>query len=152
MKGPVAIRYPRGGDEAFTEVAETPILRSGDDITLCGYGITVNALCEAADLLHQQGIEAEIVKLNRIFPPEPAWEASARKTGVFLMVEECPAHGGIFDLLAASPAMTGVRRRELNLGQGFISHGGCSELRRRAGIDPQSIFEAASALKKGGCV
>lgn len=152
IKGPVAIRYPRGGDEAFTEVAETPILRSGDDVTLCGYGITVNALCRAAELLHQQGIEAEVVKLNRIYPPEPAWEASVRKTGAFLMVEECPAHGGVFDLLAASPAMAGVRCRELNLGQGFISHGGCAELRRRAGIDPQSIFEAAASLTKGECV
>lgn len=152
MTGPVAVRYPRGGDGSFTEVAQAPILRTGSDITLCGYGTTVNDLCEAAELLHRSGIEAEVVKLNQVFPPDSAWKASVRKTGAFLMVEECPAHGGIFDVLAADPWMTGVRCRCLDLGAGFVSHGACAELRHRAGIDPQHIFDTAVALRKGDCV
>ena len=69
LSGPVAVRYPRGGEGAFpedTSAQAAVCLRPGRDVTLLGYGVMVNHLLEAAELLAQQGIDARVVKLNRI--------------------------------------------------------------------------------------
>lgn len=146
MRGPVAVRYPRGGDGRLTEPAADPVLRQGKDITLCGYGTMVNTLLDAADLLAQRGVDAELVKLSCVKPLDEAWKPSVRKTGALLMAEECPAHCGVYDQLAADPAMEGVRKRGLDLGEGFTQHGSVPQLLERAGLDANSIAEAAMKL------
>lgn len=147
-KGPVAIRYPRGGDGRFTGVCGDPVLRQGKDITLCAYGTMINSLLDAADLLASDGIDAEVVKLNCIRPIDAACVASAQKTGVFLLAEECPLHGGIYDEIAAEPSMSRVRKCGLDLGEGFIQHGTVPELLQRVGLDAEGIRQAARKLLK----
>ncbi len=147
-KGPVAIRYPRGGDGRFTGVCGDPVLRQGKDITLCAYGTMINPLLDAADLLAADGIDAEVVKLNCIRPIDAACVASAQKTGVFLLAEECPLHGGIYDEIAAEPSMSRVRKCGLDLGEGFIQHGTVPELLQRVGLDAEGIRQAARKLLK----
>ena len=146
MTGPVAVRYPRGGDGRFTELTDEAVLRPGRDLTLCGYGVTVNTLLDAADALSREGIEAEVLRLRQLKPLEESWKASVRKTGALLMVEECPRHGGVFDEMAADPALDGLKKRVLDLGTGFTQHGSNAELLARAGLDADSIAEAAKAL------
>ena len=146
MTGPVAVRYPRGGDGRFTELTDEAVLRPGRDLTLCGYGVTVNTLLDAADALAREGIEAEVLRLRQLKPLEESWKASVRKTGALLMVEECPRHGGVFDEMAADPALDGLKKRVLDLGTGFTQHGSNAELLARAGLDADSIAEAAKAL------
>ena len=146
MTGPVAVRYPRGGDGRLKEIPASPVLRQGQDLTLCGYGTMVNNLLEAADLLEQQGISAEVVKLTRIRPLEEAWLASARKTRRLVAAEECCRHSGIFDQMAAQAAGEGIACRGLDLGEGFVPHGACEALLKRAGLDPEHIAEAALEL------
>ena len=63
MTGPVAVRYPRGCDGAFTGIAEQPRLREGKDITLVTYGTLINEVLSAAKLLEARGISAEVLKL-----------------------------------------------------------------------------------------
>ena len=147
-KGPVAIRYPRGGDGRFTGVCGDPVLRQGKDITLCAYGTMINPLLDAADLLAADGIDAEVVKLNCIRPIDAACVASAQKTGVFLLAEECPLHGGIYDEIAAEPSMSRIRKCGLDLGAGFIQHGTVPELLQRIGLDAEGIRQAARKLLK----
>ena len=146
MSGPVAVRYPRGGDGRLTEPAKDPVLRKGQDVTLCGYGSTLNSLMDAADLLAARGVEAEVVKLSCVKPLDEAWKPSVRKTGALLMAEECPAHCGVYDELAADPALNGLKKRGLNLGEGFTQHGSVPQLLERAGLDAKSIAAAAMAL------
>ena len=146
MTGPVAVRYPRGGDGRFAELSDGALIRPGRDLTLCGYGTTVNTLLDAADLLAEQGIEAEVLRLRQIKPLEASWKASAAKTGALLMVEECPSHCGIYDELAADPAMNGLKKRVLDLGPGFTQHGSNAELLARAGLDAKSIAALAIDL------
>ncbi|MBQ1410418.1 MAG: 1-deoxy-D-xylulose-5-phosphate synthase [Oscillospiraceae bacterium] len=146
LEGPVAIRYPRGGDGRYTEQCTEPILRQGRDITLCAYGTMINPVLDAADLLAADGIEAEVVKLNTIRPISALCKSSARKTGAFLMAEECPTHSGIFDEIAADPALSGVKKCGLDLGVGFIQHGTVPELLHRAGLDAEHIRQSALAL------
>lgn len=149
--GPVAIRYPRGGEGRWKTAPTSPVLRVGSDITLCGYGTTVNTLLDAADLLHEQGIEAEVVQLRRIHPLTEDWKASAKKTGALLMIEECPSHCGVFDELAADPVASKIRKRVLDLGKGFPQHGSNSDLLRAAGLDAESAAAAARSLLKEAC-
>ena len=51
LKGPVAVRYPRGGEGTYTEdagLSPSTLLRPGRDITLTGYGATIEALLDCA--------------------------------------------------------------------------------------------------------
>ena len=146
MTGPVAVRYPRGGDGRFTGIAEDPILRPGRDITLCGYGTMINQLLEAADLLEKDGISAEVVKLNQIKPLPPDCAASARRTGALLAAEETSARCGVFEELAADPALAGIPMAAANLGSGFVTHGEVKQLYEALGLDAASLAAKARAL------
>lgn len=71
IKGPVAVRYPRGGEGAYQADSgreNLAVLREGGDITLCAYGTMINNVLDAAELLAQQGISARVVKINAISP------------------------------------------------------------------------------------
>lgn len=146
MDGPVAVRYPRGCDGRYTALCTNPVLRPGKDLTLCAYGTTINAVLDAADLLAERGIDAEVVKLNGIRPPDDACRVSAQKTGALLFVEECPPHVGVYDEIAADPALAAVRKRGLDLGEGFVQHGPVPALLKRAGLDAESLCKAALEL------
>lgn len=148
MDGPVAIRYPRSGDGRLTKPADSPILRSGRDLTLCGYGTTVNLLLDAAELLQKQGVMAEVIQLRQIKPISEDWKSSVQKTGALLMVEECPIHCGIYDELAADPDASGIRKACLDLGAAFPQHGTNSELLHAAGLDAEGVARAALSLIK----
>ena len=92
VEGPVAIRYPRGGQGEFKrDTGREPVvtLRAGKDITLAGYGMEINDLLDAADRLRVRGVEAEVLKWNIITPltMEPVVN-SVQKTGHFVVAEE----------------------------------------------------------------
>ena len=56
VKGPVALRYPRGGEGDYGEPWDgqsVTVLRPGRDVTLAGYGTQVDALLAAAELLEK---------------------------------------------------------------------------------------------------
>ena len=64
MDGPVAIRYPRGGEGAYKDVSHgiTEVLTHGGDITLAAYGTMVNTMLELSPKLAADGISAEVKK------------------------------------------------------------------------------------------
>jgi len=153
--GPVAVRYPRGGEGRYREScpeAET-VLREGKDLTITCYGTMINEVLEAADLLEGKGISAEIVKLGRVFPNDyEACMASVRKTGRFLAAEEVCAAGCVGARILAACAENGVgvsAAKLMNLGEGIIPHGTVAELRRDWGIDAAAIAEEARKLCAG---
>lgn len=151
--GPVAIRYPRGGEGSYTDDhsrEDATILREGGDITIVTYGISVNAALTAAERLTACGVSAEVIKLNRLLPlsPERVRE-SLRKTGRFIMVEEACRPGGIGTLLLADAAENGVMlsgSRLLDLGSGVVKHGSAAELRHCLHIDADGITAAAKEI------
>ncbi len=152
--GPVAIRFPRGGEKGYTEDrfdAPEVLLREGGDVTLAGYGIMVNELLAAAELLAAQGVSAEIVKLNDLTEEEHAeLFASCAKTGRLVVVEDCCAGGCLGERLSAALLRIGLvpAFRTVNLGQRFIPHGKVEELYRRYGLDPQGIADRVLEIMK----
>ena len=149
MSGPVAVRYPRGGEGAYTAdsgPAGAVVLRQGRDITLAGYGTAVNDLLEAAEKLSRKGIEAEVVKMNILTPLEPEEVlASVEKTGALLAAEDSVAEGSVGQRLAAALGEHGVQARVclLNCGTRFISHGDLKSLKRELSLDGDGIAEKA---------
>lgn len=166
LKGPVAIRYPRGGEGAYTAdsgLAPAVVLREGKDVTLAGYGTQVNALLEAAERLEQDRISAEVVKLNTITPtPGEALFLSVEKTGNLWFYEESMASNCVGRRVAADLAVGGVPTRHIalrNLGTTVPPQGTVEQLRRMNNLDGESIArqvkevwerEAAAGCSSGG--
>ena len=151
--GPVALRYPRGGEGAYTDDhsrEDSTVLRSGGDVTIVTYGISVNAALAAAETLSTDGIRAEVIKLNRLLPlaPETVRE-SLRKTGRFIMAEEACRSGRLGTLLLADAAANGISLRGarlLDLGSGVIKHASVRELQHCLHLDADGIAAAAKEI------
>ena len=150
VKGPVAIRYPRGGEGAYQDGAPrhpAVLLREGTDLTLAGCGTLVNELLDCADRLAADGIRAEVVKLNTITPlPLELVARSVKKTGRLLVAEEGAEMGGIGQRIAAGLLAAGIPVQGLalaNTGRGFVTHGTIPQLRRLCGLDGESLYHRA---------
>ena len=155
LDGPVAIRYPRGGEGDYRDAADSPteIVRSGGDITLVGYGVMLNAILRCADKLRADGIDAEVIKLSRIKPIclEPVL-SSLRKTHRLLIAEDVCSAGCVgSSILAAASAngLTLLGAELINLGEGIVSHGSVSELIRDHGLDDDALYRKAADLVRG---
>ncbi|MCR5577330.1 MAG: 1-deoxy-D-xylulose-5-phosphate synthase [Oscillospiraceae bacterium] len=152
VAGPVAVRYPRGGEGRYTDSslsAET-VLRSGDDVTIVCYGTMVNEALDAADRLEQAGVSAEVVKIAVAFPNSfDTVLASARRTGRLIVAEEVCRAGCVGSAILIRAAEKGCalsQVRLLNLGGGIVPHGTVAQLRRDCGIDAASIAHTAEEL------
>lgn len=147
--GPVAIRYPRGKERhphpAWDGSAAT-VLRKGTDITLVSYGVMVDEILSAAEVLHNHGISAEVIQLNRIAPLNAeAVLDSVRTTWRLLVLEDCVETGSVGLQLAAELARAGIAPRDLilkNLRRSFVGQGTIEQLRAEADIDSAAVVNA----------
>lgn len=145
-QGPVAVRYPRGGENGFAEDTfpeATVLLREGRDITLVTYGTLIGEALTAANLLEEKGISCEILKLNRVSPVDagPVLD-SVKKTRRLMVVEEVASRGSAGRDLATQMAALNVKLDRvvlLNAGDGLVTHGSVPQLRALLGIDGPHI-------------
>ena len=149
--GPVAIRYPRGGEGRYRDCrseAES-ILLEGGDVTIVSYGVMINEAIEAAERLKAEGISAELIKLGRIRPNSfSTVQASVQKTRRLIVVEDVCDFGCVGgQILASLAGGTGeISVRLLNLGDGIVTHGSVDELRRVCGIDAEAVVKNVKEL------
>ncbi|MBR7146528.1 MAG: 1-deoxy-D-xylulose-5-phosphate synthase [Oscillospiraceae bacterium] len=153
LSGPVAVRFPRGSEGAFTQDTgekDFAELSSGEDITLCAYGTMINEVLGAAKLLGEQGITARVVKINRISHFEGAeLVAAIGQTKRLLIAEECSGVGCIGQRIAAMLTEENCAPQHLvlcNLGDGFVDHGTQAELLKQCGLDAASIAARAAEV------
>ncbi len=150
-EGPVAIRYPRGGEGAYRgcSVEAESVLRSGDDLTIVSYGVMINEALRAAEELEKEGISVEVVKIGRLRPNAfSAVRASVEKTRRLVVTEDVCDFGSVGRQILASLAglQGGFSHRLLNLGDGIVPHGSVEELRRACGIDAEAVVKNAKEL------
>ena len=145
-KGPVAVRYPRGGEGAYTQdhsEKASLCLREGRDVTIVSYGLEINEALRAADILAENGISAEVIKINRLCPLEAEEViASVRKTGRFAAVEDVCRAGCLGVQLLSACAEAGVTAKTallMNLGDGILENGAPGDLRQLTGLDGEGI-------------
>lgn len=153
VEGPVAVRYPRGGNDGYQDsILEDTLLSQGRDITIVTYGTMVGEALAAVKLLEQEGISAEIVKLWQIAPLKmDLIEASIQKTEHLIVLEETFQGGCLGQEILARLAEQGKVPQGvklMNLGEQFVTHGKVSELRRDRGIDAKAVYETAKELLK----
>ena len=146
--GPVAIRYPRGTQGAYTQSDWNGLdgelvkcHRQGKDMTLITYGSLLDNVMEAAELLSQQGTEVTVLRLmslGRLGVEEVLSKLSGDKV---MILEEAAAASGIREALAWQ-----LRQKEnaltiwgRDLGTDFVPHGSREELYHHCGLDAQSI-------------
>ena len=156
IDGPVAVRYPRGGEGAYHGLTngEAVCLTSGTDVTLVGYGTSINELQEVCSKLSEIGISAELIKINRIDSDEFSLIMdSLRKTGRILIAEEVCAVGCVGRRILACASQSGVCVRAaqiVNLEEGIVVHGSREQLLKDYGLDSASLFELAAKLVRQG--
>lgn len=142
--GPVAVRYPTGGEGAYTGCADEPLLYEGTDCTLVTYGTLINSALEARALAVQDGVSVELFKLPTIAPLalEPILD-SVRKTGRIVVAEETADAGCVANDIFSALEQAGIPAAcvRCNLGSSFHPHGSVQELLRRAGLDGAGIYQ-----------
>jgi len=157
VTGPVAVRYPRGGEGRYQDnsgAVPSLCLREGTDITLVGYGTLIGTLLDVADLLEEAGIKSEVIKLNTISPLD--WNrvaSSVAKTRKLLVAEECVAMGSVGERIAARLMQAGVSVESMALchcGDGFLPHGKVAQIQKLVGLDTKSLYEKALEVCHSG--
>lgn len=156
MSGPVAIRYPRGGEGQWTQMAGvdgTTVIQKGTDVTLVAYGTMVDQVLQAAQLLEQRGYSAAVVKLNSIRPLDMGpIRRLCEQTGRLIVAEECNDSGCVGRTIISELALAGVpvKAALVNLGDQFVPQGSVAQLREMTGIDGAGICQKAMEVIANG--
>ena len=151
--GPVAIRYPRGGEgtfrgntagQALACVREAP----GHTVTLLTHGVMADRALEAAALLEQKQVRTQVYKVNEISDALDAAFAAAQEAlrGWCVVVEDNVESGSLGEWIAAHRA---ERTDLLNTGDRFLPHGSVDEICRLCGLDAESIAAYVMKNRKG---
>ncbi|MBP5383645.1 MAG: transketolase family protein [Lachnospiraceae bacterium] len=101
--GPVYLRFGRAAVPVFNdeatyhfEMGKGIVLKEGKDVTIVATGLTVPESVEAAKMLANDGIDAEVINIHTIKPlDEELIVKSARKTGKVVTAEEHSIIGGL---------------------------------------------------------
>jgi transketolase len=124
------------------------ILREGTDATVCACGTMVCQALKAAEILAQQGINAEVIDCYSLKPfPSRILLSSVRRTGCCVTAEEHGFIGGLYSaavecLSQAYP----VPVRSVAVEDKFVQSGTPDELMEYCGITWQEIVNAAAQV------
>jgi 1-deoxy-D-xylulose-5-phosphate synthase len=158
-QGPIAVRYPRGGErralpEARTAIryAEGEILRetNNPDIAIIAIGSMVGEAFYAAELLSTDGIEAVVFNARFAKPldDERIIELARRARGV-VTAEENVASGGFGDAVRRLLASAGLAHRPfraLAVPDAFVEHGPQATLLDEVGLTGAHLAAAVRSL------
>lgn len=150
-KGPVYLRFGRPKVANFTsetvpfEIGKAQILVEGNDVSIIACGHLVWKSIEAARLLAEQGISAEVINLHTIKPfDEAAVIRSVRKTKCVVTAEEHQRAGGLGESVASVMAAHCPGPIEMvAVNDSFGESGKPEELLSKYGIDTPNVLEAA---------
>ena len=152
--GPVAVRYPRGTEGAYTGSAwdgkATAVShRRGRDITLITYGTLINPVLDAAERLEKQEIQCSVLRLLELadFSVEEILSMMPEKKNV-VVIEETAANSGVKLPLAweLQQQCPDCRVSGIDLGKGFVPHGSQARLYEYCGLDADSIARFVSGV------
>ena len=143
--GPVAVRYPRGGDGGYADCGwqpGSPVIchQQGADVTLITYGTLIGNVMKAAELLHNEGINPTVLRLAELTELDGNAVASAMaENGPAVIVEEACAGSGIQEVLAVKLNEKIGAVYGMDLGSDFVPHGAMDKLYASHGLDPEGI-------------
>ena len=135
-----------GPDEEFP-VGGAKLVREGDDVTLVGAGITLHEALEAADVLAEEGVSAQVLDLYSLKPVDAdtlryAIEATGHRV---VVAEDHWPEGGLGETVLAALAGEELAFEHLAVRE-MPGSGKPDELLAAAGIDADAIAAAARKL------
>jgi 1-deoxy-D-xylulose-5-phosphate synthase len=143
--GPIAVRYPRGGEGSFRAKPWDPANSveshgHGRDAAIITYGSLINQAMDAAERLREKGIEVTVCRLTSLNPvPANALEGLCSGIRNFVILEEATA--GVAESIACAlyDRMPGCKVAIRDLGDDFTPHGDMNALYKSVGLDADSI-------------
>jgi len=150
-EGPVYFRITRytlpeifGSDHIF-EWGKGRIVRTGSDVTLFGTGMMTGYCLEAAKLLANDNIDAEVVHLASIKPIDrDLITESVKRTGAAVTAENANIMGGFGSAVAEVVVETcPVPMQRIGVRDRWVDSGGIDELFTEYGMQPIDIANAA---------
>lgn len=146
--GPVYLRFgrlalPIVNDEANYkfEIGKGVLLKDGKDITIIATGLCVSESLEAAKMLKEKGIDAQVINIHTIKPlDEEMVIEAAKKTGRVFTVEEHSVIGGlgsaVCDCLSENYP---VKVTKIGVNDTFGESGPAKELLAKYGLNAEGI-------------
>jgi transketolase len=152
--GPVYLRFGRPVVPIFVpdnqpfEIGKADVLIAGTDVTIVACGHLVWKSIEAAQILAEQGISAEVINMHTIKPfDSAALLKSVAKTGCVVSAEEHMRNGGLGDAVAQ------VLSQELPSPQEYVAvndkfgeSGTPEELMAKYGLEAIDVVAAAKKV------
>jgi len=150
-EGPVYLRFGRPAVPVFTpedqvfEIGKAIQLQEGSDVTIVATGHLVWEALEAAKVLHEQGISAEVINIHTIKPlDDKAILDSVAKTGCIVTAEEHNHLGGLGESVARVLALHHPTPQEfVATNDTFGESGTPAQLMKKYGLNSDSIVEKA---------
>jgi len=160
LKGPCAIRYPRGEAIDCTAEMGCPVidgtserLQNGKDVELFAVGKMVPIALEACEKLRSRGVEAGLTNVRFVKPLDRASILSAtEKVKKLVTLEDNILEGGYGSIVNGLLAEEGrLDVKVLNIGWPgqFIEQGSTEELFQKYGLDSESIAERVCGFLEG---
>lgn len=152
--GPCYLRFGRlalpviNDEETYKfEIGKGVELKKGKDITIIATGLCVSEALDAAKLLADDGIDAQVINIHTIKPiDEDMIVAAAKTTGRLFTVEEHSVIGGLGS--AVSEVLSEkcpVRLTRLGIKDVFGESGPAKELIHKYKLDAEGIYEQIKA-------
>ena len=147
-EGPVYLRFGRLAVPVINdkpgyrfEIGKGIMLKGGRDVTIVATGLCVSAALEAAELLKEDGVDAEVINIHTIKPiDEDLLIGSAGKTGKVVTVEVHSIIGGlgsaVCDVLSEQFP---VPVYKIGIRDTFGESGPAADLLRKYGLDGEGI-------------
>ena len=83
-------------EEYLVPIGKADVKRSGTDVTIVSYGLMVHFCLEAAGIMDQEGVSAEVIDLRTLKPLDrESILNSVKKTGKVVIVHEDNVTGGV---------------------------------------------------------
>ncbi len=152
--GPVYLRFGRPKVANFTpenqsfKIGEAVKLQDGQDVTIVATGHLVWEALEAAKILHEKGISAEVINIHTIKPlDEKTIIESVKKTGCVVSAEEHNFLGGLGESIARTLALHRPTPQEFVATQDTFGESGTpAQLMEKYGLNSTSIVEKAKKV------
>jgi transketolase len=148
-KGPVYLRFGRPKVANFTpedqtfEIGKALTLQEGSDVTIIATGHLVWEALEAAKVLDEKGVSAEVINIHTIKPlDEETVVKSAKKTGCVVTAEEHNFLGGLGESIARTLAQHHPTPQEFVATQDTFGESGTPALlMEKYGLNANAIVE-----------
>ena len=152
FNGPIAIRYPRGGQDNLEfkthkkiQLGKAEKIQEGDNITIIAIGKTVATATKVANELKEKNINADVINCRFLKPIDSSMILhSIKKTGKVITIEDNTGIGGLYSAVSELISENGISNIEVfkfAYPDKFIEHGLPEELEAKYDLNVKKIVD-----------